>query len=124
MRRLILGALASAAIAGALSTPASAGGSGVFCAGASLPSGSNCTAGTWRTSINQLWGYNTANGYTGTWVSNNSGVRVSADAYCDSPAGCDVAIFWSSGSTPNGKGTVHNHGGFWSTFEGWVSWLG
>lgn len=50
--------------------------------------------------------YGTA--FSGTWISNSSGVRVSADNFC-STAGCTAMIAWS-GSQPSGYGTAENHG--------------
>jgi hypothetical protein len=61
--------------------------------------------------------YGTA--YSGTWISNSSGARVSADAYCNTP-GCIVQIGWP-GAKPSGYGTAHNHGNASpSYFEGLI----
>ncbi|HEY1539468.1 MAG TPA: hypothetical protein VGF63_08735 [Solirubrobacteraceae bacterium] len=51
--------------------------------------------------------YGTA--FSGTWISDSSGVRVSADNFC-ATAGCTAMIGWSAPSQPSGYGTAENHG--------------
>ena len=65
-------------------------------------------------------GYSTGSAYSGVWVDNYLGTRITADAYCNSP-GCVAAQGWATSPAVIGYPVVHNHGNASpSYFSGYV----
>jgi hypothetical protein len=107
-----LSCLITAAILGLSAGPAAAGGFLTFADHyGPLYSGNsyeNLCIGWWHQSNDGITGNSTGTAYSGVWLANGSGVRVSADTYCSSP-GCSATESWF-GPYPSGFGVVHNHG--------------
>jgi hypothetical protein len=120
LRRLFATVAATLASSALLASSAMAG-TDSYCFGYGMSSGGTCASGIYEGSITYVKGWSNS-GLSGVWVQNGSGVRVSADGYCN-VAGCDALVTWWSPPRPNGYPAVHNHGGSYNTFYGEAGWV-
>jgi hypothetical protein len=73
----------------------------------------------------QVSTYSDGTAWSGTWIANSSGTRVSQDNYCSFAPGCEAEVDWPlSCPCPSGYPVAHNHGNASpSFFEGYdVFW--
>ena len=103
--RVLIAALATVICCGAL---ASSAGASTYASHVMLFSGEDFFGASFVASVTSVSAASSGTAYSGTWISNSSGARASADAFCASP-GCVAQLSWS-GAKPSGYGTAHNHG--------------
>lgn len=89
----------------------------VYCTNVLIGAGNTCTHGTYHGRIYGVEGHSTGSAYSGVWLNNSNGDRVSDAAYCEQP-GCTAAIFWDTSQPRSGFPALHNHSGFTSRFTG------
>lgn len=109
-RRRIVGLVTAAALAsgGALATAAPSSAAIVFLNHVAINSG-NQAQGPNSGTITAVTVQSHGVAYSGAYVTNASGVRVSAVDYCNTP-GCVAQIGWPGSSKPYGYPTGRNHG--------------
>ena len=127
MIRLAIRARAALALAVCIASfgvsAAYAGGRDIFATSEPVYSGGDWIGSQWDNNAEYIQGYAAISAYSGVWLVNNSGTRVSADAFCSTPR-CIAHEGWS-GSYPDGHGDVHNHGnGSPDYFTAYVDYLG